>query len=84
MKSALVTIFLLLTCTAHAQQPWPAKPMRIIVSTGPGLATDIVARTIAGGQMLARPMAPQEIAEELRAERARWAKIADDIGLKPQ
>ena len=33
---------------AHSQ-PWPARPIRMIVATGPGLGTDIMARRVADG-----------------------------------
>jgi tripartite-type tricarboxylate transporter receptor subunit TctC len=46
---AIGTTLALSTGTALAQS-WPAKPVRFIVPTGPGLATDIVAR-IVGGHM---------------------------------
>ena len=40
------------TLDANAQS-WPAKPVRVIVSTGPGLATDIMARLV-GAHFTAR------------------------------
>jgi tripartite-type tricarboxylate transporter receptor subunit TctC len=43
---AAVLCGLLVSLDAGAQT-WPAKPVRIIVSTGPGLATDIMARLMA-------------------------------------
>ncbi|OGA26941.1 MAG: hypothetical protein A3I01_15925 [Betaproteobacteria bacterium RIFCSPLOWO2_02_FULL_65_24] len=30
--------------TTHAQQPWPAKPVRVVVANSPGAGTDIAAR----------------------------------------
>lgn len=43
VKSALV-LALLAGAAAHAQAPWPAKPVRLIISNSPGSAPDVVAR----------------------------------------
>src|SRR3954452_22265957 len=34
-------------CAAHAQEPYPVKPVRFIVGQAPGGATDIVGRLVA-------------------------------------
>jgi tripartite-type tricarboxylate transporter receptor subunit TctC len=35
---------LMLVCAAHAQEPWPNKPVRILVGFPAGTSTDIIAR----------------------------------------
>ena len=47
MLSTLVLSVLLLWTGAAAAQPYPAKPVRWIVPTGPGSAVDVTARRVA-------------------------------------
>jgi len=44
-------------------QAWPAKPVKIIVSTGPGLATDIIARLLS--DRLSRALGQQFVVENV-------------------
>jgi tripartite-type tricarboxylate transporter receptor subunit TctC len=55
MRLAIVigAFFALCAGTAAAQQ-WPSKPVRFIIPTGPGLATDIVARLM--GERMSRSL----------------------------
>ena len=51
MKGAVTCVLALLTClaagAAHAQEPLPAKPVRLVVGAPPGGANDTVARLVA-------------------------------------
>ena len=54
MRIALACVVLALSGVAHAQtssqassQNWPSRPIKLIVPTGPGAATDVMARLIA-------------------------------------
>ena len=46
IRTALAAFLLAFTCTAAAQ-PYPAKPVKVIVAFSPGSATDILARVMA-------------------------------------
>jgi tripartite-type tricarboxylate transporter receptor subunit TctC len=52
LRAALCCIFALLAGHANAQtatSSWPSRPIKLIVPTGPGAATDVMARLIADG-----------------------------------
>src|SRR5688572_19134848 len=53
-----VLLLLLVFCTTAAAQPYPAKPVRWIVPTGPGSAVDVNARRITPklGELLGQPV----------------------------
>jgi tripartite-type tricarboxylate transporter receptor subunit TctC len=38
----------LVSCAAVAQQPWPSKPLRLVVPLAPGSTADIVSRVVGG------------------------------------
>ena len=74
----LISIFLFGACVAHAQ-PWPAKPVKIMVGASAGGGTDIIARMLAEkfqaalGQPFVvenRPGAANTIAADLTARAA--------------
>lgn len=47
LAAAVITsAFLVLPATTHAQQPFPTKPVRVIVPNPPGGATDVLARVL--------------------------------------
>ena len=50
-------------CGCAFAQSWPAKPVKVVVSTGPGIATDIIARIVA--DRLSRSMGQQFVVENM-------------------
>ena len=47
IASVLAALALTGSFAAHAQEPWPTKPVRMVVPFAPGGATDVAARMIA-------------------------------------
>ncbi|HVL35112.1 MAG TPA: tripartite tricarboxylate transporter substrate binding protein [Burkholderiales bacterium] len=58
MKRLAIVLLALGALSAHAQQPWPQKPVRVIVPFPPGGVTDSIARITADwlGQRLGQPV----------------------------
>jgi tripartite-type tricarboxylate transporter receptor subunit TctC len=56
-RTLLVCALALLAAPANAQS-WPSRPVKLIVPTGPGAATDVMARLVADGvsRTLGQPM----------------------------
>jgi len=56
-------LLLAVTSGGALAQSWPTKPVRVIVSTGPGLATDIMARLLS--DRLSKNLAQQFVVENI-------------------
>ncbi len=58
IRKTLVLLAALLSCAAHAQEEWPAKPIHFVVPFGPGGANDLVARAVAeyAAKQLGKPI----------------------------
>jgi tripartite-type tricarboxylate transporter receptor subunit TctC len=48
LRAVVILALTVLSSTADAQT-WPTRPLKLIVPTGPGLATDVMARLLADG-----------------------------------
>jgi tripartite-type tricarboxylate transporter receptor subunit TctC len=57
VRALVACALVLLAVPAHAQS-WPSRPVKLIVPTGPGAATDVMARLVADGvsRTLGQPM----------------------------
>ena len=60
-------VSLVLCCAVAGAQPWPAKPVRIVVPYAPGGTIDIIARQL--GEELFRSLGRAFIVENLEAFR---------------
>ena len=60
LNAAVLVAIALCPGSAYAQS-WPTRPVKLIVSTGPGLATDIMARMLSDG--LSRQLGQQVFVE---------------------
>src|SRR5215510_9191648 len=64
VRALLGSLLLAFAADAGAQaQTWPTRPIRMIVPTGPGLGTDILARLLADG--ISRPLGQQVYVENV-------------------
>src|SRR3954466_12256875 len=62
VRAAACAILLAFSFQAWSQA-WPVKPVKVVVSTGPGLATDTVARILA--ERVSRPLGQQLVVENM-------------------
>ncbi|MCC6779281.1 MAG: tripartite tricarboxylate transporter substrate binding protein [Hyphomicrobiales bacterium] len=59
----LLGCLLLITAAPAEAQTWPSRPVKLIVPTGPGAATDVMARLLADA--IARPLGQPVVVENL-------------------
>lgn len=64
LGGALIGCALVVLPAAGFAEPWPSRPIRLIVPTGPGAATDVMARLLAEGvsRSLGQPMVVENMA----------------------
>ena len=69
---ALLCAALLAPAVEASAQTWPSRPIKLIVPTGPGAATDVMARLLADGvsKALGQPMVVENMPGRIRHPRA--------------
>lgn len=91
LRACVMSAFLsgcLLPAAANAQtpstgsgQPYPSKTVRIVVGLAPGGATDVKASLVAQGIDQA-PSTPEDLEKYVASEIRKWAKVAQESGIK--
>ncbi len=69
----MLRLLLLGLCCSAAQahaQTWPSRPIKLVVPTGPGAATDVMARLLSDG--ISRALGQPVVVENQPAHPASW------------
>src|SRR5262245_59361068 len=59
----VLCLVLLALCVPAVGQTWPSRPIKLVVPTGPGAATDVMARLLADG--VARTLGQSIVVENM-------------------
>jgi tripartite-type tricarboxylate transporter receptor subunit TctC len=80
LRLAGVCIGMVVSAAVHSQ-PYPTKPIRLIVPFTPGGGSDSIGRLIA--QKLATAFG-QQVVVDIRTEIAKWRKVVKDAGIRSE
>ena len=88
IAGAIAGCLILFFAVNASAQPWPAKPIRLIVPFPPGGPTDLVGREAAIilrdalGATVHPSKSPEEFVAYIRVEHARWGEVIKSAGVK--